>query len=100
MRTALAPTSALTDARGHNEKDRPCQRGCDRRRSVVSPEFKADRREWLHTRASLTSTQSGLSDALKLASALSLGPPINASNGADNEHSLFRKADSDNRGSY
>lgn len=45
-------------------------------------------------------TQSGLSDAPKLASSLSLASPINASNGADNEHNVSTKADSDNRGSH
>jgi len=40
MRLSLAPTSALTDALGHNEKGRPCLRDCDRRRPVVSLPYK------------------------------------------------------------
>lgn len=49
------------------------------------------------TLAPVTSpTQSGLSDAPKLASSLSRGAPIKASNGADNEHSPYRKTDPSN----
>jgi hypothetical protein len=90
----------FTDAAGNNEKARPCLFGSDRRRAVVSTEFKPTGASADNTRASLTSTQSGLSDALKLASSLSLGPPINASNGADNEHNVSTETDSDNRRSH
>jgi hypothetical protein len=67
------------------------------RGAVVNAEFKPTGASAINTRASLTSTQSGLSDALKLASSLSLGPPIKSSNGADNEHSGIRKTDSNHR---
>jgi len=96
MRLNRAPAPTFTDAAGNNEKSRPCQRGCDRRRLVVNTELKPTGASAINTRASLTPTQSGLSDALKLASSLSLGPPIKASNGADNEHSACRKTDPSN----
>ena len=89
MRITLAPTSALTDARGHNEKARP-ETLAGQGRAVVSTELKADRRECANTRASLTPTHPGLADAAKLARSLSRRSPVKASNGADNEHSAFR----------
>jgi hypothetical protein len=53
-----------------------------------------------NTRAGHVSNASGLADAAKLASSLSRRSPVKARYGADNEYSLVRKADSDNRGTY
>ena len=100
MRTALAPTSALTDARGHNKKARALSAGEQQGQRAVVNSLKPTGVS-VEALAPVTSpTQSGLSDALKLASSLSRGAPIKASNGADNEHNVSTKADSDNRGSH
>jgi hypothetical protein len=59
MRLQIAPTSALTDARGHNEKARPCLRSGDRRRAVVSFPDKATGESAANTRAGLHLDASG-----------------------------------------
>jgi hypothetical protein len=59
MRLLLAPTSALTDARGHNEKARPVSvavTGAGRGEHFSN---KADRRWCANTRAGLNLNPSG-----------------------------------------
>ena len=100
MRTTLAPASTFTDAAGNNEKAPALFAWLHQARGTVVNSLKPTGVS-VEALAPVTSpTQSGSSDALKLASSLSLGPPINASNGADNERNVFTKADSDNRGSH
>src|ERR1700678_2466754 len=100
MRLLLAPAPAFTDAAGNNEKARALSAGEHQGQRAVVNSLKPTGVS-VEALAPVTSpTQSGLSDALKLASSLSLGPPIKASNGADNEHNVSTKADSDNRGSH
>ena len=96
MRLNQAPAPTFTDAAGNNEKGRPCQRGCDRRRPVVSIEFKPTGASAINTRASLTSTHPGERTH-------EAGKHIVASftrqrkNGADNEHSAFRQTSPSNQ---
>jgi hypothetical protein len=100
MRTALAPTPTFTDAAGNNEKAPALIAWPHQARGTVVNSLKPTGVS-VEALAPVTSpTQSGLSDAPKLASSLSLGPLINASNGADNEHNVSTKADSDYRGSH
>ena len=100
MRTALAHTPTFTDAAGNNEKARALSAGVQQGQRAVVNSLKPTGVS-VEALAPVTSpTQSGSSDALKLASSLSRGAPIKASNGADNEHNVSTKADSDNRGSH
>ena len=98
----LSEDCTLTDSRSAIiEKARALSAGEQQgQRAVVSVELKPTGVS-VEALAPVTSpTQSGLSDALKLASSLSRGAPIKASNGADNEHNVSTKADSDHRGSH
>ena len=97
MRTTLAPTSALTDARGHNEKARSLSASLRQAiRAVVS--LVKPTGESVGAPAPVTSsTHPGLADASKLASSLSPAPPGNARYGADNERPSFREADTGNQ---
>lgn len=96
MRLNQAPAFMFTDAAGNNEKSRPCQRGCDRRRLMVNTEFKPTGASAINTRASLTSTH-------PRERTHEAGKHIVASftrqrkNGADNEHSAIRETGTDNR---
>ena len=100
MRFLLAPAPTFTDAAGNNEKAPALIAWLHQARGTVVNSLKPTGVS-VEALAPVTSpTQSGLSDAPKLASSLSLDSPINASNGADNEHNVSTKADSDNRGSH
>ncbi len=101
MRLAQAPAPTFTDAASNYKKARALFAGEQQgQRAVVNLEFKPTGASAINTRASLTPTHPGLADAPKLASSLSLGPPVKASNGTDNEHNVSTKADSDNRGTH
>jgi hypothetical protein len=83
MRLPLAPTSALTDARGHNEKGRPdsvAASGATRGEHLRKPTGASA----ANTRASLTSTHPGKRTRQSWQVPLSRRRPVHAS-GADNE---------------
>ena len=93
MRTALAPAPTFTDAAGNNEKARALSAGEHQGQRAVVNSLKPTGVS-VEALAPVTSpTHPGLSDALKLASSLSLGPPIKARYGADNERSAFEQTD-------
>ena len=90
-RRDLAPTSTFTDAAGNNEKARALSAGEQQgQRAVVNLEFKPTGGRVGALPPVFTPTQSGLSDAPKLASSLSRRSPVKARYGADDEHSAFR----------
>src|SRR5690349_12405780 len=96
MRLLLAPTSALTDARGHNEKGRPVSVAATG--ATHGEHFpKTDRRECANTRASLTSTHPGKRTRQSWQVSLSLRPPGRSTYGANDERSLFPKTGPDNQ---
>ena len=95
MRLYLAPTSALTDARGHNE--RPALTAWQRQvRAVVSIPNKPTGVSADNTRAGLTPTHPGKRTQLKLARSLSLRLPDKSRHRADNEHPTIRETGSSN----
>ena len=96
MRITLAPTSALTDARGHNVKGRPCQRGCDRRRPVVSYWLKPTGASADNTRASLTPTHPG-ERTHEAGKHIVTSFTRQRKNGADDEHSAYRETGPSNQ---
>jgi hypothetical protein len=82
----VAPTSALTDARGHNEKGRPVSvaaTGATHGEHSQKPTGASVD----STRASLDFNASGLADASKLASSLLLRSPGTSIDGAGHERS-------------
>ncbi len=99
MRLLLAPTSALTDARGHNE--RPALTAWQRQaRAVVSLPDKPTGVGADNTRAGLTSTHPGKRTRQSCQRSLSLCAPGKSRHGADNEHPTVRDSGSRNRSSY
>lgn len=100
MRLNQAPASTFTDAAGNNEKARALSAGEQQGQRAVVNSLKPTGVSACNTRADHISNASGLTDAAKLASTLSRRFPVKASNGADNEHNVSTKADSDNRGSH
>ena len=88
MRPALAPTSAFTDARGHNK--RPALTAWQRQaRAVVNLPNKPTGVGADNIRAGLTPTHPGKRTQLKLASSLSPRPPDRSRFRVGDEHSLL-----------
>jgi hypothetical protein len=100
MRRATAPTSALTDARGHNKKARNLTAWQRQVRAVVSLPNKPTGVSALTPAPVFHSNASGCADTSKLAISLSLRSPGRSRHGADNERPTLRDSSSDNRGSY
>jgi hypothetical protein len=101
MRLTLAPTSALTDARGHNEKARSLSAWLRQAiRAVVSLSDKPTGESVVGPAPVFTSTHPVTRTASKLARSLSLRRPSRSRHGATNEHSSLRSAGSHHRGSY
>jgi hypothetical protein len=88
MRLQLAPTTALTVARGHNKKAHRSSLAAERQ-AMVSPSDKATGESADNTRAGLTPTYPGKRTQLKLATTLSSRLPSRSRHGADDEHSSF-----------
>ena len=88
MRPNRAPTFMFTDVAGNNDKGRPCQRGCDRRRPVVNTEFKPTGASADNTRASLTPTHPR-ERTHEVAKYIVASFTRQRKNGADNEHSAM-----------
>ena len=99
-RLTLAPTSALTDARGNNEKARPCLRDGNRERAVVSLPNKPTGESVVAPAPVFTSTHPGKRTTSKLARSLSRRCPGRSRHGATNEHSSLGSAGSYNRGAH
>src|SRR5260370_8612684 len=97
MRTALAPASTFTDAAGSNEEARAVIAWLDQGQGAMVNSLKPTGASADNTRASLTSTCPRERTASKLAFLLSPRSLGRSTCGADNEHSLCRKADSNNR---
>jgi hypothetical protein len=97
MRRLVAPTSALTDARGHNE--RPALTAWQRQtRAVVSTYGLQSTGAGVSALAPVTtSTHPSKRTQLKLARSLSLRSLGKSTYGADNERSTLRQADSNHR---
>ncbi len=86
MRLTLAPTSALTDARGHNKKARPRSLAAQGQ-AVVSNPYKPTGVSVGALAPVSTSTHPGKRTQLKLAMSLSPRPPGRSRYGVDNERS-------------
>ncbi len=100
VRLSLAPTSALTDARGHNEKARNLTAWQRQVRAVVSLPNKPTGVSASNTCAGLTPTHPGQRTRQSWQVLLSLRPPGTSSHGADNERHIIREAGSGYRSSY
>ena len=88
MRLTLAPTSALTDARGHNEKARSLSAWLRQAiGAVVSIPNKPTGESVVAPAPVFTSTHPGKRTTSKLARSLSLRWPGRSTYGAGNEHS-------------
>jgi hypothetical protein len=84
MRRVIAPTSALTDARGHNEKAHPCGLAAQGW-AVVSHSHKATGEGVGALPPVFTPTHPGKRTTSKLAISLSPRLPGPSRHGADNE---------------
>jgi hypothetical protein len=95
-----APTSALTDARGHNKKARNLTAWQRQVRAVVSLPNKPTGVGADNTRAGLTSTHPGKRTRQSWQRSLSLCAPGKSRHGADNERSPIRDSGPRDRGAH
>jgi hypothetical protein len=96
MRFLVAPASTFTDAAGNNEKARALSAGEQQGQRAVVNSLKPTGVSVCRTHAGHVSNASGVSGHAKAGKSLSRRSPVKASNGADNEHSAYRKTDPSN----